>query len=58
MVLFHILATLRDATFAQTTTWHNRTPFQCIRIADDKSVREASMSVMHASCRAPGLQTR
>jgi len=57
MVLFHFLATLRDARFAQTTTWHNRTPFKTIRIADDKRVWKASMSVTHASCRAPGLQT-
>jgi len=58
MVLFRILATLRDAQCDQTTTWHPPTPSQCIRIADDKCVREDSTSVMHASGRAPGLQTK
>ena len=58
MVVFCILATLREAQFAQTTTWHPPPPSQCIKNVDVECVWEASTSVMHGPGHAPGILTR
>jgi len=58
MVVFCILATLREAWFPQTPTWPPPPPSQCIKNDDAECVWEASTSVMHGPGRGPGILKR